>query len=75
MQSPVLFVFSKMEMRENDKFMKIYEKVSLIFTGIVYLAVGLLIIFYPELLYYGVAGVFFVQGISLLFRAIISSTK
>ncbi|MEA2105006.1 MAG: hypothetical protein U9P79_10275 [Candidatus Cloacimonadota bacterium] len=55
--------------------MKNYEKVSLIFTGFVYLAVGLLIIFHPELLYFGVAGVFFVQGISLLFRAIMKKTK
>ncbi|NQT07210.1 MAG: hypothetical protein HQ575_06695 [Candidatus Omnitrophica bacterium] len=53
--------------------MKLYEKLSLIFTGIIYFVVGLLIIFHPKFLYYGVAGVFFVQGISSLFRALMKT--
>ncbi|MFW5979995.1 MAG: hypothetical protein ACOC4G_03020 [Bacillota bacterium] len=45
------------------------ESFSLTFTGITYLVVGFLIIMYPKFVYYWVAGVFFVQGISSLVRA------
>jgi len=49
--------------------MKILEKASLFFTGLVYICVGVLILFYPKLLYYGVAAVFFIHGLASLGRA------
>lgn len=49
--------------------MNIYEKASLLFTGLVYISVGILILVYPKFLYYGVAGVFMIHGISSLVRA------
>ena len=45
------------------------ERASLTFTGIIYMFVGALILLYPQFLYYWVAGVFFIQGISSLVRA------
>ncbi|MCK8816908.1 hypothetical protein MWH28_05910 [Natroniella sulfidigena] len=45
------------------------ERASLIFTGIVYLFVGILILLYPQFVYYWVAGVFFIQGVSSLVGA------
>ncbi len=45
------------------------EKASLIFTGIIYLGVGFLILIYPQFLYYWVAGVFFIQGVVSLVNA------
>lgn len=49
--------------------MNIYEKASLFFTGLVYVVAGILILIYPRLLYYGVAAVFLLHGISSLIRA------
>ncbi len=46
------------------------EKVSLIFTGLVYVGVGIAILMYPKLLYFWVAGGFILGGISHVFRAI-----
>ena len=45
------------------------DKKGMIFSGIIYVFVGILIIFYPELVYYWVSGGFIVQGISSLIRA------
>ncbi|GAB6138197.1 hypothetical protein [Halanaerobaculum tunisiense] len=45
------------------------ERASLTFTGVIYMFVGGLILLYPQFLYYWVAGVFFIQGISSLVRA------
>ncbi|MCK8827347.1 hypothetical protein MWH25_06270 [Natroniella acetigena] len=45
------------------------ERASLIFTGIVYLFVGGLILLYPQFVYYWVAAVFFIQGVSSLVGA------
>ena len=45
------------------------EKFSLTFTGIIYIIVGVLIILYPNFVYYWVAGVFLLQGLSSLVRA------
>ena len=45
------------------------EKVSLLLMGILYIIIGILLLFYPELIYYWVATVFFLQGISTLVRA------
>ncbi|WP_248662010.1 hypothetical protein [Fuchsiella alkaliacetigena] len=45
------------------------EKASLTFTGVIYLLVGVLILLYPQFLYYWVAGVFFIQGASSLVGA------
>ena len=40
------------------------SKISLIFSGIIYFAMGVLIIANPELVYYWVAGGFFLQGLT-----------
>lgn len=45
------------------------ERASLLFTGIIYLGVGALILLYPDFVYYWVAGVFFIQGVSSLIRS------
>ncbi|TDX48217.1 hypothetical protein [Orenia marismortui] len=45
------------------------ERASLIFTGIMYLFVGVLILLYPQFVYYWVAGIFFIQGVSSLVGA------
>ena len=45
------------------------HRASLIFTGFIYIAVGLLILMYPEFVYYWVAGGFFIQGVASLVRA------
>ncbi|ADQ15194.1 hypothetical protein [Halanaerobium hydrogeniformans] len=45
------------------------EKISQIFSGLIYIAVGILIIFNPELVYYWVAGGFFLQGLTNFVRA------
>lgn len=45
------------------------EKTSLIFIGIIYLFVGILILRFPQFVYYWVAGVFFIQGVTSLVRA------
>lgn len=45
------------------------EKVSLSFSGLIYIALGLLVIAYPGLVYYWVAGGFLLQGLSMLVRA------
>ncbi len=50
--------------------MRLSERISMVITGIIYLAIGLLIITHPKFLYYGVAIAFFVQGVSSLFRSI-----
>mgnify|MGYP006273270619 FL=1 len=45
------------------------ERASLFFTGVIYLGVGALILLYPDFVYYWVAGVFFIQGVSSLIRS------
>jgi len=50
--------------------MKTYEKASLFFTGVVYLCISGLILVYPKYLYYWVAGVFLIHGLSSLIRAV-----
>lgn len=45
------------------------ERASLVFTGIAYLLVGLLILKFPRFVYYWVAGIFVIQGISSLVNA------
>lgn len=45
------------------------HRASLIFTGFIYIAVGLLILMYPEFVYYWVAGGFFIQGVASLVSA------
>ena len=45
------------------------EKFSLSFIGIIYIVVGVLIILYPNFVYYWVSGVFILQGLSSLVRA------
>lgn len=45
------------------------ERLSLVFTGLIFLAVGLLILFYPRFVHYWVAGGFFIEGISSFVKA------
>jgi len=45
------------------------SKVSLVFSGLIYIIVGILIISNPELVYYWVAGGFFLQGLTKLVEA------
>lgn len=45
------------------------EKVSLTISGVIFLSIGLLILFYPQFVYYWVAGGFIIQGISSFIRA------
>mgnify|MGYP005838377547 CR=1 FL=1 len=49
--------------------MKYIDKASKIFIGVVYIVVGFLILEWPRLLYYWVAGVFLILGLTSLFRA------
>lgn len=46
------------------------EKVSLVFTGLVYVGVGVAILVYPTLLYFWVAGGFILGGVSYVVRAV-----
>ncbi len=45
------------------------ERVSLILTGMIFLSIGILILFYPRFVHYWVAGGFFIQGVSSLIKA------
>jgi len=45
------------------------ERTSLVFMGVIYLAVGALILLFPRFLYYWVAGAFITHGVSSLVRA------
>ncbi|MGM0508231.1 MAG: hypothetical protein ACQERZ_03585 [Fusobacteriota bacterium] len=45
------------------------EKASLVFSGVIYLCLGVLILLYPKFVYYWVAGAFLIQGVSSLVRA------
>jgi len=45
------------------------ERVSLILTGLIFLSIGILILFYPRFVHYWVAGGFFIQGVSSFIRA------
>jgi len=45
------------------------ERTSLVFMGVIYLAVAALILLYPRFLYYWVAGAFVLHGVSSLVRA------
>jgi len=66
---------------ENHKVIKVVDnmtkkteekgtRASFVFSGIVYVAVGLLILVYPEFVYYWVAGGFFLQGITSFINAL-----
>ncbi len=45
------------------------SKVSLTFSGLLYIAVGILVLAFPELVYYWVAGGFLLQGLTSLVQA------
>ena len=45
------------------------SKITLIFSGLIYIVVGMLIISNPELVYYWVAGGFFLQGLTKFVEA------
>jgi len=45
------------------------NKITLIFSGLIYIIVGMLIISNPELVYYWVAGGFFLQGLTKFVEA------
>ncbi len=55
--------------------MKIAERISFLVTGLAYIAVGFLILTRPELFYYWVAGIFFLQGAVSFIRAIARPAK
>ncbi|MFT4312507.1 MAG: hypothetical protein ACMXYF_04730 [Candidatus Woesearchaeota archaeon] len=46
----------------------IYEKISLFTIGLLYICAGVVILLWPNLLYYGVAAAFFIHGILALAR-------
>ncbi len=48
--------------------MKLHEKASLAFVGLVYVIMGILILRFPKFLYYWVAGVFIFHGVISLLR-------
>ncbi|MFT4261237.1 MAG: hypothetical protein ACMXX9_02270 [Candidatus Woesearchaeota archaeon] len=48
-----------------------YEKSSTILLGILYLAAGFMILRWPELLYFGVAAIFFIHGALILIKLLI----
>ena len=50
------------------------NRFSRIFSGIIYLIMGVMILIYPDLIYYWVAGGFFLQGVSLLVRGFSDTT-
>ncbi len=56
--------------QKEFKQMKIAERISFLFTGLAYIVVGFLILARPELFYYWVAGIFFLQGAVSFIRAI-----
>lgn len=45
------------------------ERASLIFIGLMYLVVGILILLYPKFVYYWVSVIFLIQGVSSLVSA------
>ncbi len=52
-----------------------YEKLSILFVGLIYVAVAVLILLQPRFFYYWVAAVFFIQGVISLSRAFFKSKK
>jgi len=54
---------------EKNEHEKNTIKWSMIFSGLVYVLVGILILIYPHLVYYWVSGGFLIQGLSSLYRA------
>jgi uncharacterized membrane protein HdeD (DUF308 family) len=54
--------------------MKMYERLSFLFTGIAYIVVGILVITQPRFFYFWVAAIFLIQGIVSFIRAF-SKTK
>ena len=45
-----------------------YEKASTVALGALYIAAGITILRWPELLYWGVAAIFFIHGIFILIK-------
>ena len=50
-----------------------YKKLSVLFVGLVYILMAVLILIKPGFFYYWVASVFFIQGLVSLSRAFIKS--
>ena len=50
--------------------MRVHERVGLLFTGIAYVSVGILILVRPRFFYYWIAGVFLIQGVVSFIRAL-----
>ncbi len=46
------------------------ERISYLFTGLAYLLVGILVLTQPRFLYYWIAGIFLIQGLVSLVRAL-----
>ena len=50
--------------------MKVNERISFLFTGLVYVLVGVLVLTQPRFIYYWIAGLFVIQGVVSLVRAL-----
>ncbi|MBW6515652.1 MAG: hypothetical protein K0B81_03420 [Candidatus Cloacimonetes bacterium] len=50
--------------------MKVNVRLSFLFTGLAYVLVGVLVLTYQEFLYYWIAGLFLIQGLVSIIRAI-----
>ena len=46
------------------------ERISYLFTGTAYILVGVLVITQPRFLYYWIAGIFLIQGLVSILRAL-----
>ncbi len=49
--------------------MKLADKMSWIFLGVLYIVAGIVIFRWPETLYYAVAAIFMIQGVVSFLRA------
>lgn len=58
-------VFNKAEEKMPET-----RKITNVFTGIVFVAAGIMILEYPDFVYYWIAGAFFLTGISYIVRAL-----
>ena len=55
--------------------MRLHERISFLFTALVYIIVGVLILIRPKLFYYWIVAVFFIQGIISFIRAFTLDSK
>jgi len=65
----ILFKFDSKVVEAVSEKSERTEKVSLFFTGTIFILAGVLILLFPRFVYYWVAGGFLFQGVSSLVRA------